>query len=254
VVVEIIAHNYAADHANRIHSDEGAAEYGYPGALVPGVAMYAYLTRPVIASLGLAWIERGAMSVKLLKPVYHGDRLRVEETAGELQLSNDAGMICAVGTASMPALPVLQAADYPRADLPGRLRPATIAGISIGDLFGSLEFTMDLDGDVAPFHRDILVREPLFDAIPHPAYWIASANDVVMQNVALGMWIHTASEARHFAVARAGEPISIRSRVVDAFEKRGHELLTLDIGIFGESERPIARVVHTAIIRLRQNR
>lgn len=252
MAVEIIAHNYAADHANRIHSDDGAAEYGYPGALVPGVAMYAYLTRPIIASLGSDWIERGAMSLKLLKPVYHGDRLRVEETAGELQLINESGTICAVGTASMPAPPVLQAADYPRADLPRTLRPATINGISMGELFGSLEFMLDMDGDVAPFHRDILVRESLFDTIPHPAYWIARANEVVMQNVALGMWIHTASQAQHYAIARAGEPISIRSRVIDAFEKRGHELLVLDIGIFGESARPIARIVHTAIIRLRQ--
>ena len=30
----IIANNYGADHANKIHSDEGAARYGFAGALV----------------------------------------------------------------------------------------------------------------------------------------------------------------------------------------------------------------------------
>ena len=45
-VYEVIAKNYGADHANKIHSDEGAAKYGFAGALVPGVGLYAYLTRP----------------------------------------------------------------------------------------------------------------------------------------------------------------------------------------------------------------
>ena len=50
-VYDVVAKNYGADHANKIHSDEGAAKYGFAGALVPGVGLYAYLTRPVADAL-----------------------------------------------------------------------------------------------------------------------------------------------------------------------------------------------------------
>src|SRR4030095_8366696 len=79
---EVIAKNYGADHANKIHSDEGAAKYGFAGALVPGVGLYAYLTRPVADALGREWLERGAMSAKFIKPVYDGENVRARATVG----------------------------------------------------------------------------------------------------------------------------------------------------------------------------
>ncbi len=260
---EVIAHNYAADVANKIHSDEGAAEHGFAGALVPGVAMYAYLTHPVIAAFGRDWLERGAMSAKFLKPVYDKDRMLAHATVAgvdpvvlDLELRNASGTLCAIGAASLPTtLPALDRADYPRRPLES-LRPATIAAIRADEIFGTVEFNLDLKGEVARFCDNVVDGSPIYrgDAVCHPAYWLAQANEVVMQNVALGMWIHTVSVTQHYALARDGEAISMRSRVIEAFEKRGHELITLDIGVFGEDDRPIARVEHTAVIKLRDPR
>jgi acyl dehydratase len=261
---EVVARNYGAAHANKIHSDEGAAEHGFAGALVPGVAMYAYLTRPVVDSLGGDWLQRGAMSAKFIHPIYDGERVRVEAKVVsadpptlELQLFNPDGKLCAVGSAVMPI--VLSAIDpraYPARPLPGEddRWPATIGTIKVGDIFGSLDFRLDLAGGMAEFLENMVDDSPLYcgeAAVCHPAFLISQANEIFMGNIALGMWIHTASEVQHLALARNGERLSLRGRVVDAYKKRDHELVTADLAIFGEANRPIAHIKHTAIIRLK---
>jgi acyl dehydratase len=107
---------------------------------------------------------------------------------------------------------------------------------------------------MAEFLENMVDDSPLYRgeaAVCHPAFLIAQANEIFMRNIALGMWIHTASEVQHLALARNGERLSLRGRVVDAYEKRGHELVTADLVIFGEVDRPIAHIKHTAIIRLK---
>lgn len=262
---EITAHNYAADVENRIHSDEGAAEHGFAGALVPGVGIYAYLTRPIVKALGRDWVARGAMSAKFLKPVYDKERVRVQAAvagldpvAFDLQAFNSSGTLCAVGSASLPAdRAEIDVRDYPHRS-EGPSRPATISAIFRGELFASHDFDLRMEGEAADFLDNVVEDSPIYldsrrgpDAICHPAFWLAQANELVMRNVSLGMWVHTASTVAHFALARDGEPISMRGRVADAFEKRGHESITLDIGVFGEGDRPILHIDHTAIIRLR---
>ncbi|MCI0660360.1 MAG: hypothetical protein L0220_04735, partial [Acidobacteria bacterium] len=84
----------------------------------------------------------------------------------------------------------------------------------------------------------------------HPALWISKANEIIMQNVALGPWIHAASEAQYYALPRSGERLSIRGRVIDSYIKRGNEYIVVDIGVFGDEERPVVSIKHTAIIKL----
>ncbi|HMV51575.1 MAG TPA: hypothetical protein PKD31_27785 [Blastocatellia bacterium] len=232
-------------------------------ALVPGVALYAYLTRPVADALGTEWLARGAMSAKLIHPIYDGELVRAEakaiaddSPAFELQLLNSANKLCAVGEASLPeTLPELDPRNYPALPLPPEDArwPATIAAVNIGDTLGSLDFTLDLTGEQTRFLENMVDDSPLYrgtNAVCHPAFWIAQANEVLMRNFALGMWIHTASKTRHLALAKEGERLSLRGRIIDAFERRSHELVTADLVIFGEAERAIARIKHTAIIRL----
>jgi acyl-coenzyme A thioesterase PaaI-like protein len=256
---EVIAKNYGADHANRIHSDEGAARYGFAGALVPGVGLYAYMTRPVVDALGLEWLERGSMSVKFLKPVYDGEKVQARARAAhndpielELELINESGGLCAVGSAGLPnSSTALDPDNYPfRA--PAQLWPASIASLSIGDTLGSVEFVLDMKGEMPKFLDNVVETSPIYDSICHPAFWIAQANEILMRNIALGPWIHTASDARHYAAARDGERLSLRGLVSDLYERRGHELVVVDLGLFGENGRPVSHIKHTAIIKLRE--
>jgi len=260
-VCEVIAKNYGADHANKIHSDEGAAKYGFAGALVPGVGLYAYLTRPVVDALGREWLERGAVSVKFIKPVYDGERVQARATVVnndpvelKLELLNVSGELCAIGSASLPnPLLKLDPNDFPFGPLPdaARLRPATIASFVTGDTLGSLEFNLDLKSELPKFLDNVVETSPIYGDVCHPAFWIAQANEILMRNIALGPWIHTASETRHYAIARDGARLSLRGRVVDLYERRGHELIVVDLGLFGETGLPIAHIKHTAIIKLR---
>jgi acyl dehydratase len=259
---EVIAKNYGEDHANKIHSDEGAAKYGFAGALVPGVGLYAYLTRPVADALGREWLERGAMSAKFIKPVYDGERVQARATVVnndpvelKLELLNPSDELCAAGSAGMPnSWPALDPNEYQYCPPPdgAQLRAATIASFSIGDTLGSMEFDLDLKGELSRFLENVVETSPVYGAICHPAFWIAQANEVLMRNIALGPWIHTASDTRHYALAKDGERLALRGRVIDLHERRGHELIVADLGLFGENDRPVARIRHTAIIKLRE--
>ncbi|MEK7833310.1 MAG: hypothetical protein AAB401_19630, partial [Acidobacteriota bacterium] len=84
------------------------------------------------------------------------------------------------------------------------------------------------------------------------AFWITQANEIFMHNFALGMWIHTASETQHYALARDGERLTMRGRIIETSERRGHELVSADLAIFGEADRVIAHIKHSAIIQLKR--
>lgn len=264
---EVTAQNYGAEHDNKIHSDEGARRYGFAGALVPGVGLYAYLTGPVVDAWEYEWLERGTMTAKFIKPVYDGEVVvvrgevsSVEPRALHLKMFNAAGTLCASGTASLPiTLPPLDPRSYPSHPLPTTLRPATIASFAIGEVLGTHKFTMDLAGKMTSFLDDVVETGTLYRRaaetkarLCHPAFLIAEANEILMYNLRLGSWIHAASRVQHYALAADGERIAVRGRVQQLYEKRGHEFIVADLALFGAAQRPIAHIEHTAIIRLRE--
>ena len=55
-----------------MHSDDVARRFGFQGGLVPGVTVFAYMTRPVVAHYGARWLARGWAEVSLAKPAYEG--------------------------------------------------------------------------------------------------------------------------------------------------------------------------------------
>ena len=88
--MRVVAVNRASNHSNLVHNDDYARSIGFKGGLVPGVDVYAYMTRPAIEHLGLDWLERGEAEIRFVKPVYDGDRLDIEaihEEGGELTVS-----------------------------------------------------------------------------------------------------------------------------------------------------------------------
>ncbi len=247
----ITARNYAKERANRIHSDETAHQYGFRGALVPGVGIYSYLITPVISTFGDGWVSRGAASVKFLKPVYDGDEVTVRATQGEasstltLELFDPLGTLCAVGTATNPGSnEPLQFEPYPYSALPDpdNRRQAIAEALPPGAVLGSLEVTVDLNSMAGDFD----------ESVRHPAFLLAQANEVLARNVALGPWIHTGSSINHHDIAHHGEALTLRSRVVDSGQKRGHDFVTIDIAVLGVEGRPIASIQHSALIRLRE--
>jgi hypothetical protein len=61
--------------------------------------------------------------------------------------------------------------------------------------------------------------------------------------------MHVSSSPRHFALARVGEPLSVRANLIDLFERKGHRFVQLDVVILGAAG-PLAQVIpYTAIYR-----
>lgn len=254
----VVAHNYAFDSDNKIHSDEVAAKYGFKGGLVPGVADIAYLARAVYDHWGETWLRGGVIEAKLIKPIYHGELSEAWLTPEAndpkrltMELRNPDGEVCAAGQAGLNnAEPPPKLVDYPRTECGGedaRLEPIA-ANFPPNTPLCAYEYP-----HLAEEAR-VDATEKFVDAWPggngwHPATCLNDANRLLRANVKLGPWVHTASKLELYDAPEDGEFISLRGRVLDTFNKRGHTMTIADIGVFADG-RALAHVVHTAIIRL----
>src|SRR5262249_7224212 len=87
-------------------------QYGFRGALVPGVTVYAYLSHPLAEAFGAAWLERGTANVRFLKPIHDGEEVRLagavtsrgaKGLTATVTATTDAGRECATLTATAAA-------------------------------------------------------------------------------------------------------------------------------------------------------
>ena len=68
----------------------------------------------------------------------------------------------------------------------------------------------------------------------------------------LGPWIHVESRARNHAAVPFGTALIGEAKVVDLFERGGHEFVDLDVAIFPDDDAaPVFSAFHRAIYRLR---
>jgi len=235
---EVRAVNTATDSENKIHDNRVAAQYGFRGGLVPGVVVYGYMAEPVLAHFGAVWLDRGAMQVRFQQPFYDGELVVVRgelDDAGALHLKaeREDGTLCATAIASIPnAQP--DPALYPNHPLPDPdARPdPTPDSIVPGALLGS--FTKLLDS------ADLI----------SPARILELSNHILMRNFRLGPWIHVSSEMTNLSAPQIGDEISVRGRIHERFNRKGHELIVLDVGLLANGGRPVQEVRHTAIYRL----
>src|SRR5262245_51660746 len=103
-VYRVAAYNLSHASENKIHDDTVAQKLGFAGGLVPGVEVYAYACHPVVQRWGRAWMERGRMECRFLKPVYDGRIAEVvpRETAAGLDIEvHSEGVLCATARASL---------------------------------------------------------------------------------------------------------------------------------------------------------
>ena len=252
------AHNAATASENKIHDDAVARTYGFEGGLVPGVTVYAYLTHPVVAELGRAWLERGTMTTRFVRPCYDGDDVTIdavtpdERDDGTLELTaRRAGdEVVATAIASLPAGPPPPPAveDYPAAPLPAERVPATADALAALGLLGSWEATFHAEH--APAFLDEIGEDlSLYrDGGPaHPGYLLLAANWILVANVHLGPWMHVGSDVTNYGVVDDGDRVSTRGRVVRLFERKGHRFVDLDLLMVANDVRPVLHVRHTAI-------
>src|SRR5580692_9953594 len=112
----VSAYNTAKLSENKMHDDTVARRFGFTGGLVPGVDVMAYMMHLPVQKWGRAFLERGLIEARFVKPVYDGEIADVagEESDGVLSIEvASRGELCATGTASLPsAAPPLAIADF----------------------------------------------------------------------------------------------------------------------------------------------
>jgi len=263
-VYRVKARNVSSTGENAIHDDATARRYGFRGALVPGVMVYAYMTHPLASTFGAAWLTRGTASVRFVKPVLDGEELVVRgavtaRDASGVTLALTAGTAaeaeCATLFATIPAgrpTPV-NVAMYPAAALPDPRPAATREHLTSVGALGT--WPADYDAlRAADYLAKIEDPLPIYrgaDGVVHPGVFLEQANRALDRNVTMGPWIHVGSVVRHLGGARVGDRLTTRGKVRSVFEKKGREFVELDLVIVaGATGRPVAHVLHTAIYRL----
>src|SRR5260221_10884067 len=102
----VSAYNTSKLSENKIHADSVARRFGFRGGIVPGVDVMAYMMHLPVERWGRAFLERGLIEARFVKPVYDGEIADVtgEESDGVLSIEvKSRGQLCATGNASLPA-------------------------------------------------------------------------------------------------------------------------------------------------------
>ncbi|MBD0275458.1 MAG: hypothetical protein ICV73_26455 [Acetobacteraceae bacterium] len=254
---EVVARNLSRHSENRIHDDETARRLGFTGGgLVPGVEVYAYACHAPVRRWGRAWLERGWAEARFLRPVYDGRVAWVEAEEGEgLSLAvRSEGVLCATGEAGLsPPEALPDPGEWPEPPAPPAVRPpASEASLAPGTLLGIAPWRPTA-AEVAEYLDGVGETDPVYarEGLAHPGQVLRLCNRALVENVALGPWIHVGSRVRNFAAARAGQEFTLRARVLSNTERKGHRLVELDALVLADGGAPAARVRHTAIWRLR---
>ncbi|GAC1528383.1 MAG: hypothetical protein NVS3B12_00260 [Acidimicrobiales bacterium] len=246
----VTATNWATASENKIHDDNVARQFGFGGGLVPGVTLYAYLTRPMVELWGTEWLGHGGAEVRFASPVYDGDTVTTDLDPPRLELRNSAGSVCASGSAWVDSPPV-EVPDVGFAPLPASRPEASTASLEVGTVLGSVEHRFDatqtsayleMIGDEVGIYRT--------EGIAHPGWLLLDANQALVANVVLGPWIHVGSRVHNLRAVTDGQQISTRSRVAAEYERKGHRFVKLDVVTMADDDAALV-VRHTAIWRLR---
>ncbi len=137
---------------------------------------------------------------------------------------------------------------WPDAPLPSLPPPASAATLVAGSALGPVETVFEASLGRA-YLDDVGETLDLYasGAPAHPGWLLRRANRVLAANVALGPWIHVASEVRHLATVGDGDALTTRANVLGTFERKGHRFVDLDVLTVSDRAGPVQRVHHTAI-------
>ena len=229
---------------NKIHSDDVARRYGFSGALVPGVELFARTTTPLVAAEGERWLASGRIDLRFRRPAYDGEQLQVALDADRVTVTGPDGVVRCVGsaapTSSRPDLSSF--AEVPLASSP-------VDDPLVGP-FGSIheqataeenDWYVDAIGEPLDLYRK--------QSVAHPGLLLRLVNRLLMRNVALGPWIHTSSDCTFLGLARLPADTVVHGRVTGVGKRGVHDEVRYDALVLA-GEEPVLHVRHTALYRL----
>lgn len=236
------------EHAdNPVHTDAGARAAGFEAALVAGTTTHAYLTHPAAAGWGDAWLDHGWSELRLLAPVFDG--VTVDLVPGTSDASGEPER----SGAPPPVIIEARVDGHTKATLAVALdAPDASAAPSDEPIETLPSFTLDLANGIGDYGRRAGDDLDLYDSSgrAHPAVWSEVGNRVTLRHYVDGPWVHVRSEIRHLGPIMADDRVLVQPTLLRRFDSRAGErvLLAVDASVDG---RPVARVEHESIIRLR---
>jgi acyl dehydratase len=249
---QVVATNPATASENRIHSDDEARRHGFRGGLVPGVTVYGYLVHAIIDAMGPDWVGTGGAAVRFRQPCYDGDALSIRVAPDGAVAVTSGDVTCVTGEAWLDGRPRASAEAIPGGAPPARAsRPAASRStLASGSVLGRVALPSD-DEAVAAYLAEIQESADLYlrRRWLHPGMLLEGANSVLTANVVLPLWLHVGSEIRHRRPVEIGEPLEVRARVADLWERGGHQFLALDV-VWLAGDDVVANGQHTAIWQL----
>ena len=253
----VSAYNTSKHSENKMHDDTVAKRYGFIGGLVPGVDVMAYMMHLPVAKWGRAFLERGLIEARFVKPVYDGELTDVtgEESNGVLAIQVESrGELCATGTASLPAAaPSFSLVRLRRCRGGGRAQAGGCHFLCTRQMArrGAARLGGGCGQGISggyPRDRDDLRREGL----GHPGLLPRVMNKVLVDNAIMGPWIHVGTRMQLLSAARIGDEITARAKVIGNYDKKGHRFVELDALVVANGKTPLAHCHHIAIYQPRE--
>jgi acyl dehydratase len=251
------AYNTSKFSDNKIHDDTVARRFGFSGGLVPGVDVLAYMLHLPVRKWGRAFLERGLIEARFIKPVYDGEIAQVtsEESDGVLSIAVESrGELCASGAASLPAAaPSFSIGDYPHMAPVSERRPVNASSYELGKWLGTAPRSW-AGKAAAEYLADIRERDPIYlrGELAHPGLLQRVMNKVLVDNAILGPWIHVGSRMQLLDAARSGDELTARARVTANYDKKGHRFVELDALVVANGRTTLAHCRHIAIYQPRE--
>jgi acyl-coenzyme A thioesterase PaaI-like protein len=156
-----------------------------------------------------------------------------------------------VGSASVNAEPI-ERSPIERHPRPAERPQASEQVFTPGRTLGSIRLPTDAE-TIEQYLETIEEPNPVYleQKLVHPGMLLNGANWVLVANVVLPAWIHAESEIRHLRPVPMGEPVEVRARVAESFERK-HRFAVVDVEwVAGEDrEELVASGRHTVIWQL----
>ncbi len=249
----VTAKNFSAASENRIHSDDVARRYGFEGALVPGVAVFGYLTHPLVERLGEAWLTESVSHVRFLKPAYEGDHLAISleeaDDGWHARCHNQAGTLLAELVTEHGALPPAEDQDiFAASRKPAERVDMTWPNVVEGQPFLPWHWQITEDGNHT-YASQVFDHQPLYRTAAHPHWLLGIANRALTREYVMPAWIHVGSTVRFRKLLRVGDTVEVRAVPLEKWERKGHQFVKLYLAyVHGESIA--TEIFHTAIFRV----
>ena len=254
--------NNVPESLNRIHTDEGAREYGYAGGLVPGIAMFSYACETIRKVGGDQWVDSGFTQMRYSAPVYDGGTIEVTaesvgapgsngEHSGIFRVTDHHAHLCGSGRfvdRDINAYPGSREHSPVQPKWPD-VKPLIGTTLLATERLGSVSLTPDVSEMVA--YMEELGLDPSYyvDRGTYQLGFLARMYVLLIQAnfERVGPGIHAGTDIQVIRPIRFGESITVRGRVDRIFRRKGQGFWAFELEWVDEDDSPCLWATHTAV-------